>query len=97
MAIKLVELSRLRVVRDVHIGCRMNPKTTKLKRDEIKKYMDQNNGKYPKSEAITVKKAKDENDKRKVVYHIEDGYRRYLLAGEFGLDKVYVDIIDESI
>ena len=92
---KLVELSRLRVVRDVHIDCYLNPITTQDKKAELKKYMDDNKGKYPKDQAILVHKAKDPKDRRRVIYNIEDGYRRYTLAGELGLDKVYVDIIDE--
>ncbi len=95
MTIKLVEISRLRVVRDVHIGCWMNPKTTAKKKVEFLEYMKENNNTYPKSEAILVRKAKDEKDKRKVVYHIEDGYRRYLLSKEFEFEKVYVDILDK--
>lgn len=92
---KLVELSRLRVVRDVHINGNLSSTLTEQRRNELKEMLANNKNKYPKEEAILVHKSKDPEDKRRVIYNIEDGYRRFLLAGEFGLDKVYVDIIDE--
>ena len=92
---KLVELSRLKVVRDVHINGNLNPILTELKRKELKEMVANNKNKYPKEKAILVHKAKDPEDKRRIVYNIEDGYRRSLLASELGLDKVYVNIIDE--
>ena len=93
---KLVELTKLKVVKGIHINGRLNPITTKEKKKEIIEKVSKNKGEYPKDEAILVHKSKDPEDKRRVVYNIEDGYRRFLLAGEIGLDKVYVNIIDES-
>lgn len=92
---KLVELSRLRVIRDVHINGNLNPILTEQKKKELKVMLANNKNKYPKEEAILVHKSKDPKDKRRIVYNIEDGYRRFLLAEELGLDKVYVNIIDE--
>jgi len=93
---KMVELSKLKVVRDVHINGWLNPITFKHKKEELKKKISENKGNYPKEEAILVHKLKDSEDKRRIVYNIEDGYRRFLLSEELGLDKVYVDIIDEQ-
>lgn len=92
---KLVELFRLRVVRRVHINGKLNPIRTKQMKNKLEKALEDNN-KYPKEEAILVYKARDPKDKRRIVYNIQDGYRRFLLAGELGIDKVYVNIIDES-
>ena len=93
---KLVELYRLRVVKDVHInGHPMNPETTRAKKSELLEYLENNKGIYPKEEAILVWKDKDPKDRRRVIYNIEDGYRRYLLSEELGLEKIYVNIIEE--
>ena len=92
---KLVELFRIRVVRRVHINGKLNPIRTKQMKNKLEKALEDNN-KYPKEEAILVYKARDPKDKRRIVYNIQDGYRRFLLAGELGIDKVYVNIIDES-
>lgn len=93
---KLVELHRLRVVRDIHInGAPFNQREMEQKKKELIKYLEKNNGIYPKHEAILVWKNKDPKDKRRVVYNIEDGYRRSILSKELGLDKVYVNIIEE--
>lgn len=92
---KLVELYRLRVVKDTHInGYPLNPETTNKKKKELLEYLENNKGIYPKEEAILVWKGKDPKDRRRVVYNIEDGYRRYVLSEELGLEKIYVSIIE---
>ena len=94
---KLVEIERLRVVKDIHLNGNLNPNTTEIKRKQLIEKINNNNSIYPKDEAILVYKARDPKDKRKIVYNIEDGYRRYRLSSEFNLEKVYVDIIEEEI
>lgn len=66
----------------------------KLKRKDIIKQVKKNNGVYPKNEAILVYKDKDLEDRRRVIYKVEDGYRRYVIAKELGLEKIYVAIIE---
>lgn len=95
--IKHVELSRLKVVRDVHTKDSLNAKKFAKKKEEMARKVDENKGRYPKDEAILVLKAKDSEDKRRVVYHIQDGFRRFLISQELGLEKVYVEITDEEI
>lgn len=64
------------------------------KKDELIKHLEEK-GVYPKDDAILVWKDKDPEDRRRIVYNIEDGYRRFVLSDELGIDKVYVDIIEE--
>lgn len=93
---KLVDLHRLRVVRDIHInGAPFNQREMEQKKKELIEHLEKNNGVYPKHEAILVWKDKDLEDKRRVVYNIEDGYRRCVLSKGLELDKVYVNIIEE--
>ena len=93
---KLVELHRLRIVKDIHInGAPFNKRSMGQKKKELIEYLEKSNGVYPKDDAILVWKDRDPEDKRRVIYNIEDGYRRYTLSKELGLDKVYVDVIEE--
>lgn len=92
---KLVDLSKLRVVKNIHKNGHLNPKTYEQKKFDLMVAINENDGLYPKSEAILVRKAKDPEDKRRIVYNIEDGYRRYVISNELSLDKVYVDVIVE--
>lgn len=94
---KLVELDRLRIVKDVHInGAPFNVELTRKKKQELISYLEKNDGVYPKEEAILVWKDRDPKDRRRVIYNVEDGYRRYVMSGELGLNKVYVNIIDDT-
>lgn len=93
---KYVELSRLRVVLDVHKEEGVNPQKFAKKKRSMTSKVEENKGKYPQEEAILVFKAKDPGDKRKIVYNIQDGFRRYLISQELGLEKVCVAIIDEE-
>lgn len=93
---KLVDLHRLRVVKDIHVnGAPFNQVELAQKKKELVEYLEKNNGVYPKHEAILVWKDKDPEDRRRVVYNIEDGYRRFVLSNELELDEVYVNIIEE--
>ena len=94
---KLVDINRLRIVRSVHInGAAFNMESMNKKKEQIVEYLKNNNGIYPKEEAILVWKDKDPEDRRRVVYNIEDGYRRFVLSGKLEIDKVYVNIIDDT-
>ena len=94
---KLVDLSRLRIVKDIHINAApFNRKSMKEKREKVVKHLKESNGVYPKEEAILVWKSKDPEDRRRIIYNIEDGYRRYVISNEIGLEKVYVKIIDDK-
>ena len=94
---KLVDISKIRVVRPIHMYDNLNAETTKKRLEYISKKIDENKGKYPKDEAIQVHKVKDINDKRKVVYNLYDGLRRFKIAKQLNINKVYVSILEEKI
>lgn len=93
---KLVELQRLMPVKEVHISGLINPRVLASKKDVIEQKKADGKGKYPKEEAITVWKSKSPEDRRKIVYNIEDGYESYLVAKELEFEKVYVRIIEDE-
>lgn len=92
---KSVSLEKLRVVKDIHVESSLNREKYAEKKSELERLISENKGKYPKSEAIVVKKTKDPEDRRRVVYEIEDGFRRFVISKELGLAEVQVGIIEE--
>ncbi|WP_129596101.1 hypothetical protein [Anaerophilus nitritogenes] len=93
---KLVELSKIKIVKDIHNQNNINKEKYKLKKDDLEELISNHKGVYPKARAILVLKRKDPEDKRRVIYHLEDGLIRYLISKEIGLEKIYVNVIDES-
>ena len=95
---KLIDLNKLRIVKDIHInGKPFNVEGMKLKKLDMIKQVEKNKGIYPKQEAILVYRDKDPKDRRRVIYKVEDGYRRYVISKELSLDKVYVSVIEEGL
>lgn len=92
---KSIELDKLRVVKDVHTESTINRERYAAKKEEMKALIAENKGKYPKSEAIVARKRKDPEDRRRVIYEIEDGFRRFMISKELGLSNVQVSIIEE--
>lgn len=94
---KLVELHRLRLVKDKHLNNqKLDEEKMAADKDKLEAFLEKDTGKYPKDKAILVWKAKDPEDRRRVIYRVEDGYKRYLISKELELEKVYVDIIEEE-
>lgn len=93
---KSVPLDKIKVVKEIHKLNNMNPDKYEMKKHEMKDLVEKNKGKYPKSEAILVWRKKDSEDKRRVIYELEDGLRRYLIAKDFNLENIQVNIIDDE-
>lgn len=94
---KLVELHRLRLVKDSHLNSqKLDEEKMAADKKKLEVLLDKDTGKYPKDKAILVWRAKDPEDRRRVIYKVEDGYKRYLISKILGLEKVYVDIIEEE-
>lgn len=92
---KSVSLAKLRVVKDIHVESSLNREKYDEKKSELERLIAENKGKYPKSEAIVVKKRKDPEDRRRVVYEIEDGFKRFVISKELGLADVQVSILED--
>jgi nitrogen regulatory protein PII-like uncharacterized protein len=95
--IKLVKLSKVKVVKDEHRDLKLSQEKYKVEKQRLMGAVDDNKGRYPKSEAILVRRRKDPEDKRRVIYHLEDGLTSYLIAQELGLTDIQVKIIDEIL
>ena len=92
---KAVSLEKLRVVKDIHVESALNREKYAEKKSELERLIAENKGKYPKSEAIVVKKRKDPEDRRRIVYEIEDGFKRFIISKELGLADVQVSILED--
>lgn len=90
---KLVKLSKVIAVKDTD----RDTDQYESEKARIISAIECNKGRYPKSEALLVRKRKDSEDKRRVVYHLEEGLMRYTVAQDLGLLDIQVSIIDEEL
>lgn len=92
---KLVELSKLVVNMDVY---KTPPKeeTYREKKESVERKLSASRGKYSKDIVIIARKMKNPEDRRKVIYRIEIGYANYLVLRDMGIEKAYVQVIDED-